>query len=505
MTRRHLLAALSVVAPLLVWTSCAFGPRAEPGGGPAPARPRRALDAAFDWQAQVLCDTLPLPPFEVGGTKVPQEGAGCFVLVPKAGEDPAPALREAASAAAGEKDFRAWWAAPDAATDAAARAAAVPGIDGAVAPQVGDAIPVDLRPALLVVGPDGRIQFAHLPGSAWDPELFAYEAREIAVRIAREKAKRDGSLRIGIRRITPPPQQGFKGALWCGACHRGFFRDWLLTPHSVALADLEHLERDGDPECIKCHVIGWEKGGYSDRDRHRAFADVQCEACHLPERTHSPDRPMSAARGDYEDTCGQCHTQNFSFFSDPALAMKYVSHPQREAAEFDPKVSWAIRDKAIGALKDQMYAEVCGKTDFVGSSKCLECHKEVHASWSGTPHAMAFAALEKEGKAEDPKCLPCHTTGFGQKKGFQSLAATPDFAGVGCESCHGPGLKHVEAKTDEERRTTIFAFDEKCPTCVITRICQSCHDEHKRPCFVKNERPFEIIESLQKVRHRKPR
>lgn len=498
MSRSRLFAALLALVPLVLWTSCTGGPGAEPGGPPADPKAKRPLDAAFEWQARVLCDTQALPGFEAGGRKIPEKDSPCIVVVPKAGEDPAELLKEAAAVAAGERGIMAYWAAPDVATDEAARKAGVAGITGAVAPHVGAAIPVDIRPALLFVNHGGFIRFAHLPGSAWDGELFRFEARELAY----EAAKAKGGLRIEVRRITPAPSKEFKGALYCGACHRGMFRDWLLTPHSIALDDLVAISRDQDAECIGCHVVGWEKGGYSDREKHRPLADVQCESCHVPERTHSPTNPMSLKKDDYVQMCVKCHTQKFSFFQDPGMAMKYVSHPQRAAAEFDPKVDYDMRPTAIGSIKDQMYAEVCGKTDYVGSSKCLECHKQAHEQWSGTPHSQAFAALEREGKAEDPKCLPCHTTGHGQKKGFQNAKDTPDFKGVGCESCHGPGLKHIEAKNDAERLSTIFAFDQKCPTCVVTRICQSCHDEHKRPCIQKGEAPFNLNDFIKKVRHR---
>ena len=496
MTRSRLFSAFLALAPLALWTSCTGGPGAEPGGGPADTKARRPLDAAFDWQSRVLADTQALPAFEVGGKKVAEQGMPFVLAVLKAGVDPMELLKEAAAVAAGEKDFKAYWAAPDAVTNEAAQKSSVAGITGAVAPQVGAAIPVDIRPALLFVSRDGFIRFAHFPGSAWDGELFQYEARELAYEA--EKAKNE--LRINVRRITPAPSKEFKGALFCGACHRDMFRDWLMTPHSIALDDLVHLGRDGEAECIGCHVVGWEKGGYSDREKHRTLADVQCEACHIPERTHSTN-PMSLKNDDYMQTCGKCHTQAFSFFQDPNIAMKYVAHPQRKAA-FSEKANFDARPQAIGSIKDQMYAEVCGKTDYVGSSKCLECHAEAHAQWSGTPHGKAFASLERKGNAEDPKCLPCHTTGYGMKKGFQNAKDTPDFKNVGCESCHGPGLKHIEAKNDAERLGTIFAFDKKCPTCVVTRICKSCHDEHKRPCFIKGETPFELNEFLKKVRHR---
>jgi predicted CXXCH cytochrome family protein len=493
MSRSRLFAVFSALALLALWTSCASGPRAEPGV----PRPKRPLDVAFDWQSRVLSDTMALPGFEVDGKKIQAIGVPCVVAVPKAGEDPAELLKTAAAIAAGEREFKAYWAAPDAATDDAARKAGVAGTAGSLAPQVGAAIPVDVRPALLFVAHDGSVRFAHFPGSAWDPELFMYEARELAY----EAEKANGGFRINVKRLEPPPSKEYKGALYCGACHRGFFRDWLMTPHSIALDDLGKLGRDGEAECIGCHVVGWEKGGFSDRDKHRQLADVQCEACHQPERTHSPTHPMSLKNDDYTQVCAKCHTQKFSFFQDPNFAMHYVSHPQRNAA-FSDKANFDARPAAIGSIKDQMYKDVCGITDFVGTSKCQECHQQAHEQWSGTPHGKAFAALESKGKTEDPKCLPCHTTGYGQKLGFHNVKDTPDFKNVGCESCHGPGLKHIQAKTDAERSETIFAFDKKCPTCVITRICQSCHEEHKRPCFTPGETPFDLNDFLQKVRHR---
>ncbi|MCE9583242.1 MAG: hypothetical protein K8T20_12195 [Planctomycetes bacterium] len=487
MTRARFFFALLVLAPVAVWTSCASEPRAEPG----PAALTRPLDIAFDWQARVICDWPAMAKFEVDGRKIPVEGRPCLVVVPAAGEDPAALLREVAGAAGA--DVRTYWAAPDAATDEAARKAGVPRTAGAVAPEIGAAIPVPIRPALLVLGPNGEIRHAHFPGSAWDPLLWKFELGEIAYEIDFEARV------LSARRFTPKSSPGLQGALACAGCHRREFKDWLMTPHSSALEDLVHLDRDTDRECIGCHVVGWEKGGYSDRDKHRALADVQCEACHLPERTHSLTKPMQG--DDYYAVCGSCHTQNFSFFKDFKAAKDYVSHPQRDAAVGDPKVNYEARHFFIGRMKDQMYLEVCGKTDYVGSAKCRECHTKEHEQWAGTAHGKAFGTLVAKGSAEDPKCLPCHSTGYGLKTGFTSEAATPQFKDVGCESCHGPGLKHIEAKTDEERRTTIFSFDQKCPTCVIERICLTCHDEHKRPCLSKGESPFDLTTFGPKIRH----
>lgn len=483
MSRSRCFAVLLALAPLVLWTSCANGPGADPDGG-AP-KSKRPGDAAFEWQAQVICDWPELPAFEVEGTKVPESGMPCIVVVP--GADPAEALKAAAAAASAHK-FRAFWAAPDAAADEAARKAGVGGIAGAVAAKTAAAVGVEARPAVFVVGADGRIRFAHV--GLIDPELLKYEMGEMRYELDFAAGV------MSARRFVPPPAKEFKGALFCAGCHRKEFVDWQMTPHSVALEDLERIGRDQDPECIGCHVVGWEKGGYSDREKHRALADVQCEACHAPEKTHAP-RPMT--KDDYISACTKCHTQKFSLFSDFGKAISEVSHLKRDM-KLPP---YSARREFIGNAKNQMYQHLCGLTEYVGSGKCKSCHEKAHAQWSGTPHAKAFAALQKTKDEANPKCLACHATAFGMPTGFKDLATTPGFAEVGCESCHGPGLKHVGAKTEKEREGTMFAFDAKCPTCVVERICLTCHDSRHRPCVQPGESPFDLSTHIPRVRHEK--
>ena len=91
--------------------------------------------------------------------------------------------------------------------------------------------------------------------------------------------------------------------------------------------------------------------------------------------------------------------------------------------------------------------------------------------------------------------MKCHTTGMGHTGGFEDAKKTPGVAEVGCESCHGPGKLHVQATTRESRLASIFRFDEKCPTCVVTRLCSACHD-------AQNDPGFEVGRSLDRVRHR---
>ena len=95
---------------------------------------------------------------------------------------------------------------------------------------------------------------------------------------------------------------------------------------------------------------------------------------------------------------------------------------------------------------------------YVGSNKCRKCHMKEFKSWQESAMAKSFELLKPGAHAEqktaakldpqkdytqDAKCLPCHTTGYGKPGGFTDMKKTPDLAGVGCETCHGPGGTYV--------------------------------------------------------------
>lgn len=96
-------------------------------------------------------------------------------------------------------------------------------------------------------------------------------------------------------------------------------------------------------------------------------------------------------------------------------------------------------------------AEPAQPARYLGAERCRECHAEIFASWAATPHAQAFALLERAGKAEDPVCVRCHTTGNGRGNGFRTLAFTPGMVNVQCEECHGPGSRHVALRRADPR------------------------------------------------------
>ncbi|MGH7677119.1 MAG: multiheme c-type cytochrome [Gemmatimonadaceae bacterium] len=79
---------------------------------------------------------------------------------------------------------------------------------------------------------------------------------------------------------------------------------------------------------------------------------------------------------------------------------------------------------------------------------CGNCHADIGGSWKGTKHAGAWATLDAS-SAKAPACYGCHTvTGNGNKASGTTAGhdavKEATYYDVQCESCHGPGLEHVE-------------------------------------------------------------
>jgi len=156
---------------------------------------------------------------------------------------------------------------------------------------------------------------------------------------------------------TEPHPSGatFVGASKCGECHTQAFDIWKNTPHAHAFESLDpSFQRKGferlrgvnksfDPECIACHVTGWNpeeylryEGGFINEDfaaddaeklLQGLLAGNQCENCHGPGSRHvefiEADNKAAAINEvkvslqQVEQTCVKCHdgdnSPNFKF------------------------------------------------------------------------------------------------------------------------------------------------------------------------------------------------
>ena len=112
---------------------------------------------------------------------------------------------------------------------------------------------------------------------------------------------------------------------------------------------------------------------------------------------------------------------------------------------------------------------------FAASGRCAQCHTAEIAKWSFSKHSRAWESLlthSTKGSIENPDCISCHTTGFGQVGGFGEPTDTNirKFKAVQCEACHGPLQGHPNDTSIE-------------PVPITIQTCIGCHDEANSPDF----------------------
>jgi mono/diheme cytochrome c family protein len=125
-------------------------------------------------------------------------------------------------------------------------------------------------------------------------------------------------------------------------------------------------------------------------------------------------------------------------------------------------------------LAEEEAKVIAGKplnTPFALSESCAQCHKAEYEVWKNSRHSHAFAVLEEKQRMFDSNCIGCHSLGY-RDQGFVNIKATPQFANVHCESCHGPGAEHIKAPT---------AGNYKTPP--KNQSCMVCHDRDNSPDF----------------------
>ena len=148
------------------------------------------------------------------------------------------------------------------------------------------------------------------------------------------------ALGLGGLGLTPKPHpsgEKFVGSEACGKCHTKAMNVWKFSPHFDATEsivepseDRGDVPRHFDPECISCHVTGWDpqnytpyESGYADLELSKHLLGNGCENCHGPGASHaaaeeeasgiSEERKMvlrASMRLPYEkakEHCMKCH------------------------------------------------------------------------------------------------------------------------------------------------------------------------------------------------------
>lgn len=174
-----------------------------------------------------------------------------------------------------------------------------------------------------------------------------------------------------------PPYDGLKK---CKSCHEAQYESWLETDHAQAMKSLEAgeeaeaKEKAGldpdkdyteDPDCVGCHVTGYEKDGGYEIGRsgrvNKYLRGVGCESCHGPgseykdvhrdaaekfdESQETTPREELAEEGqvlveeEFEERCNACHL-NYEGSPWPHAKEPYTPF----TPEVDPKYEFKFKE-----------------------------------------------------------------------------------------------------------------------------------------------------------------
>ncbi len=155
------------------------------------------------------------------------------------------------------------------------------------------------------------------------------------------------------------------------------------------------------------------------------------------------------------------------------LDMVIPDDPQMAAMTKEARVEIDALQVKLAEEEAKAYIAKGGVTasPWTTSDACAKCHQAEYEKWQKSRHSHAFAALETKQRIFDAACVGCHSLGF-QEAGFVNIKATPQFANVHCESCHGPGAAHIAAPTAGNYKTP-----PKNTSCLV------CHDRDNSPDF----------------------
>lgn len=139
-------------------------------------------------------------------------------------------------------------------------------------------------------------------------------------------------------------------------------------------------------------------------------------------------------------------------------------------------------DRSINQLGAERAKKlVATASPYLGSQACATCHAEQMASWQKTKHANAYTTLADKNQQFNTNCLPCHVTGVLIEHAEESLSVSEERRGVGCETCHGPGNRHVKSPKENPLISKPGAA-----------LCQGCHTPPHDTTF-NYERNIQLI------------
>ncbi|MDX1927933.1 MAG: multiheme c-type cytochrome [Pirellulaceae bacterium] len=115
-----------------------------------------------------------------------------------------------------------------------------------------------------------------------------------------EQLKSEGFVGLGVKYRSAPKSGEYVGSEACGDCHTTAFGIWERSKHFHATDSIIQpnnargaIPRHFDPECVSCHVTGWDpqnyepfETGYWSLEKTPKLVGSGCENCHGPGSEH---------------------------------------------------------------------------------------------------------------------------------------------------------------------------------------------------------------------------
>jgi hypothetical protein len=175
------------------------------------------------------------------------------------------------------------------------------------------------------------------------------------MQLYQEQLKETGLHGLGIKPI--PNRRAiesgrFMGSKSCADCHELSFQVWQKSRHATAwrsLTETSKPSRTFDPECIACHVVGWNPAellpyehGFLGEKETPELINVGCETCHGPGENHIKAETGSDAAfqekhrniirlplNSAKKVCIQCHDGDNSPYFDFETYWQKIVHKEQ--------------------------------------------------------------------------------------------------------------------------------------------------------------------------------
>jgi len=132
-------------------------------------------------------------------------------------------------------------------------------------------------------------------------------------------------------RFTLPNDLKYVGSKSCKPCHNDEFNEfkiWSESSHAKAFSTLEQVNSQYDPECVVCHVVGFDyESGFISQQETGHLMNVGCENCHGPGSEHILTAGATELTGP-KSSCIDCHTPEHSgeYAGNEEFFMEKIKH-----------------------------------------------------------------------------------------------------------------------------------------------------------------------------------